>query len=189
MIQHWGVEKRCYYVSQTQKKLMRVPLAELVFWYLPGFFVCVCVFFPDDVEIDGLLGPDWWNITRWFSYVGFLESSRFLRVFSISGEWTWTTRYRSSIEICLGINFQEMLLVFSLEGGITQLTLVFCLKGPKQKQAVSAQVIIKRVWTLRNVHREFPKKTAGREAQRDVGNENEERKKNAGLVRHLPKVD
>ena len=49
-------------------------------------------------------------------------------------------------------------------------------KDTKQKQAVSAQVIIKRVWNLRNVPKEFPKKTAGRETQRDVGNE--ERKLN-----------
>lgn len=38
---------------------MRVPLTELAFWYLPGFW---CVFFPEGSEIDGFQAKfqDFW---------------------------------------------------------------------------------------------------------------------------------
>lgn len=101
-------------------------------------------------EVPWFLGPDRWSITRWFSYVGFLESSRFFACFQhfrrVNLNHKPQVFYRNLLTV--GINFQEMLLVFSLEGGITHLTLVFGLKGPKQKTQNKNKLSVPR-WSSR----------------------------------------
>lgn len=176
MIQHWGVEKRCYYVSQTQKKLMRVPLAESAFWYWPGFG---CVFFPDDAEIDGFQGKfhDFWaqigeTLPDDLAMLAFLSQVAFcvFSAFQASEPKPQATGLLEKFAYCryqlpenapclfIGGWHHSTYPFFWFEGTKT--------KDTKQKKAVSAQVIIKRVWSLRNVPREFKENCWKRNAKR-----------------------